>query len=34
MTHEAREASMQQALQTVRNLPAIREVGGFLRVEE
>ncbi|MGE0058369.1 MAG: homoserine dehydrogenase [Dehalococcoidia bacterium] len=34
MTHEAREASMQQALQTVRELPAIREIGGFLRVEE
>ncbi len=34
MTHEAREAWMQQALQAVRELPAIREIGGFLRVEE
>jgi homoserine dehydrogenase len=34
MTHEAREASMQQALQAVRELPMIREIGGFLRVEE
>jgi homoserine dehydrogenase len=34
MTHEAREASMQQALQAVRKLAPIREIGGFLRVEE
>jgi homoserine dehydrogenase len=34
MTHEAHEASMQQALQAVRALPPIREIGGFLRVEE
>jgi homoserine dehydrogenase len=34
MTHEAREESMQQALQAVRALPMIREIGSFLRVEE
>ena len=34
MTHEAREASMQQALQAVRALPMIQEIGSFLRVEE
>jgi homoserine dehydrogenase len=34
MTHEAREASMQQALQAVRALPVVQEIGNFLRVEE
>ncbi len=34
MTHEAREESMQQALQAVRALPMIQEIGSFLRVEE
>jgi homoserine dehydrogenase len=34
MTHEAREASMQSALQAVENLEAVDEIGNFLRVEE
>ncbi len=34
MTHEAREASMQQALTAVEALPTVQEVGNFLRVEE
>jgi homoserine dehydrogenase len=34
MTHEAREESMQQALQAIRSLPVIQQIGGFLRVEE
>ncbi len=34
MTHEAREASMQEALQAVENLTAVQEIGNFIRVEE
>ena len=34
MTHEAREASMQDALTAVRNLEAVQDIGSFLRVEE
>jgi homoserine dehydrogenase len=34
MTHEAREASMQDALAGLRNLEAVQEIGNFLRVEE
>jgi homoserine dehydrogenase len=34
MTHEAREESMQQALQAVAKLAAVQEIGNFLRVEE
>jgi homoserine dehydrogenase len=34
MTHEAREASMQEALRTVENLTTVAEIGSFVRVEE
>jgi len=34
MTHEAREASMQDALKAVANLPVVQEIGNFIRVEE
>jgi len=34
MTHEAREASMQNALKAVANLEVVQEIGNFLRVEE
>ena len=34
MTHEARESSMQQALDAMRKLPVVQEIGSFLRVEE
>ncbi|MPZ50608.1 MAG: homoserine dehydrogenase [Dehalococcoidia bacterium] len=34
MTHEAREASMQEALATVGKLDAVHEISNFLRVEE
>jgi hypothetical protein len=34
MTHEAREASMHQALDAMRNLAEVQEIGSFLRVEE
>jgi homoserine dehydrogenase len=34
MTHEALEASMQQALAAVEKLPVVQEIGNFLRVEE
>jgi homoserine dehydrogenase len=34
MTHEAREASMHQALDAIRNLANVQEIGNFLRVEE
>jgi homoserine dehydrogenase len=34
MTHEAREESMQAALQAVERLPVVQEIGNFLRVEE
>ena len=33
MTHESKEASMQQALQELRMLPVVAEIGTFLRVE-
>jgi homoserine dehydrogenase len=33
MTHESREASMQQALERLRALPVIAEIAAFLRVE-
>jgi homoserine dehydrogenase len=34
MTHEAREASVQDALKAVQNLPDVQEIGNFIRVEE
>jgi homoserine dehydrogenase len=34
MTHEAREASMQEALRAVAALPVVTEIGNFIRVEE
>ncbi len=34
MTHEAREASVQQALKAVQDLPEVQEIGNFIRVEE
>lgn len=34
MTHEAREAAMQDALKAVQSLDVVQEIGGFLRVEE
>ena len=34
MTHQAIEASMQQALQGLRQLPVVVEIGTFLRVED
>jgi homoserine dehydrogenase len=34
MTHEAREESMQKALAAVQQLPAVVQIGNFLRVEE
>jgi homoserine dehydrogenase len=34
MTHEAREASMQEALRTVENLTTVAEIGSFVRVED
>jgi homoserine dehydrogenase len=34
MTHEAREASVHQALAAVEKLAVVREIGSFLRVEE
>ena len=34
MTHEAREASVQDALKAVQHLPEVREIGNFIRVEE
>jgi homoserine dehydrogenase len=34
MTHEAREASVQDALKAVENLPEVQEIGNFIRVEE
>ena len=34
MTHEAREASMQEALTNLRKLPEVQEIGNFIRVEE
>ncbi|HEX5140987.1 MAG TPA: ACT domain-containing protein, partial [Dehalococcoidia bacterium] len=34
MTHEAREASMQDALKKVADLPTVQEIGSFVRVEE
>jgi homoserine dehydrogenase len=34
MTHEAREASVQEALKAVQNLPDVQEIGNFIRVEE
>jgi hypothetical protein len=34
MTHEAREASMQEALKAVAALPVVPEIGNFIRVEE
>jgi homoserine dehydrogenase len=34
MTHEAREASMQEALRTVENLTTVAEIGTFVRVED
>ena len=34
MTHEAREASMQSALEAVGRLAVVQEIGNFLRVEE
>ncbi len=33
MTHPARESDMQQALQQMANLPVVREIGNFIRVE-
>ena len=34
MTHEAREASVQDALKAVQDLPEVQEIGNFIRVEE
>jgi len=34
MTHEAREASVQEALKAVADLPEVQEIGNFIRVEE
>jgi homoserine dehydrogenase len=34
MTHEAREASMQDALKAVAGLSVVQEIGNFIRVEE
>jgi homoserine dehydrogenase len=34
MTHEAREASVQDALKAVEKLPEVQEIGNFIRVEE
>ncbi len=34
MTHESKEASMQDALRRVKELPVITEIGTFLRVED
>jgi homoserine dehydrogenase len=34
MTHEAREASIQEALKAVADLPEVQEIGNFIRVEE
>jgi homoserine dehydrogenase len=34
MTHEAREASVQDALKAVADLPEVQEIGNFIRVEE
>ena len=34
MTHEAREASVQEALKAVQDLPEVQEIGNFIRVEE
>jgi hypothetical protein len=34
MTHEAREASMQQALKSLAELDVVEALGSFLRVEE
>ena len=34
MTHEALEASMQEALQGLRELPVVADIGTFLRVED
>jgi homoserine dehydrogenase len=34
MTHEAREASMQEALAAVEKLSVVQEIGNFIRVEE
>lgn len=34
MTHEAREASVQDALKAVQDLPDVQEIGNFIRVEE
>lgn len=33
MTHLAREANMQDALEKLRSLPVVQEIGGFLRAE-
>jgi homoserine dehydrogenase len=34
MTHEAREASVQDALKAVAELPEVQAIGNFIRVEE
>ena len=34
MTHEAQEASMERALQELRELSVVTEIGTFLRVED